>query len=33
MTGSTDNGVYFIAGMAVVGALITLSLPKQLVNR
>lgn len=33
MTGSTDNGVYFIAGFAVIGALITLSLPKQLVNR
>lgn len=33
MTGSTDNGVYFIACFAVVGALITLSLPKKLVNR
>ncbi|MCA1326747.1 MFS transporter [Herbaspirillum sp. alder98] len=33
MTGSTDNGVYFIACIAVVGAALTLTLPKKLVNR
>jgi len=33
MTGSTDNGVYFIAIVAVVGALLTLTLQKKLVNR
>lgn len=33
MTGSTNNGVIFIACFAVVGALLTLTLPKKLVNR
>lgn len=33
MTGSIDNGVFFIACFAVIGALMTLTLPKQLVNR
>lgn len=33
LTGSTDNGVYFIAAAALVGASLTLFLPKQLVNR
>lgn len=31
-TGSTDNGVYLIAAAAIAGALLTLSLPKKLVN-
>lgn len=33
MTGSTDNGVFFIATMAIIGVLLTLALPKKLVNR
>nr|WP_242697745.1 MFS transporter [Bordetella holmesii] len=33
MTGSTDNGVIFIATIALVGAALTLTLPKKLVNR
>lgn len=32
-TGSTDYGVYVISGIAFMGALFTLMLPKQLVNR
>ncbi|PKW16121.1 MFS transporter [Saccharopolyspora spinosa] len=32
-TGTTDNGVYFIAAAAVVGAVLTLALPRRLVNR
>jgi D-galactonate transporter len=33
LTGSTDNGVLFIACVALVGAALTLTLPKSLVNR
>ncbi|CAM4234895.1 Major facilitator superfamily (MFS) profile domain-containing protein [Bordetella tumbae] len=33
VTGSTDNGVIFIACIAVIGAALTLTLPKTLVNR
>ncbi|OZI38577.1 MFS transporter [Bordetella genomosp. 10] len=33
MTGSTDNGVFFIACVAIVGAGLTLTLPPKLVNR
>ena len=33
VTGSTDYGVYLISGIALIGALFTLMLPKSLVNR
>ncbi len=33
VTGSTDNGVIFIACVALIGAALTLTLPKKLVNR
>lgn len=33
LTGSTNNGVIFIACVAIIGALLTLTLPKRLVNR
>ncbi|WP_286937178.1 MFS transporter [Achromobacter sp. UBA4530] len=33
VTGSTDNGVVFIACVAMIGAALTLTLPKKLVNR
>lgn len=33
VTGSTDNGVIFIACVAMIGAALTLTLPKKLVNR
>ncbi len=32
-TGSTDSGVYLLAAAMVIGALLTLSVPKRLVNR
>jgi nitrate/nitrite transporter NarK len=32
-TGSTDSGVYLLAAAMVIGALLTLSVPKHLVNR
>lgn len=33
LTGSTNNGVIFISCVAIIGALLTLTLPKRLVNR
>lgn len=33
LTGSTDNGVIFIACISLIGAALTLTLPKKLVNR
>ncbi|CAG2153196.1 MFS transporter [Cupriavidus numazuensis] len=33
VTGSTNNGVIFIACVAMIGAMLTLTLPKKLVNR
>jgi MFS-type transporter involved in bile tolerance (Atg22 family) len=33
ITESTDSGMYMLAGVLVVGAVITLTVPSKLVNR